>query len=81
LCEMLAQSACVLLADQVTKGSLTLLTGMNKVRFREPVRPGDTVETICKINRAKPPFYFAEGQASVRGIVALKAEFSFAVMA
>lgn len=79
LCEMLAQSACVLLAEGMGEGKVPMYTGLDKVRFRAPVRPGDTVETACTIKRAKPPFYFAQGSASVNGTVCVTAEFSFAV--
>lgn len=79
LCEILAQSACVLLEDAIKEGQIPMYTGMDKVRFRNPVKPGDTIETKCNIKRAKPPFYFAEGTASVDGKVCVSAEFSFAV--
>ena len=79
LCEILAQSACVLLEDAISEGKLSVYTGLDKVRFRNPVRPGDTVETRCSIKKAKAPFYFAEGTASVNGKICVAAEFSFAV--
>lgn len=79
LCEILAQSACVLLKDAMTDDKLPVYTGLNNVRFRSPVRPGDTIETKCMIKRSKPPFYFAEGTASVNGKVCVTAEFSFAI--
>ncbi len=79
LCEILAQSACVLLEDVISDEKLPVYTGLDKVRFRNPVRPGDTIETECKITRAKAPFYFAQGTASVNGKVCVSAEFSFAV--
>ena len=80
LCEMLAQSACILLADDMTEDKLPMYTGLNNVRFKSPVKPGDVFETRCIIRRAKPPFYFAEGTGSVEGRVCITAEFSFAVM-
>ena len=79
LCEMLAQSACVLLSGGMKKGCLPMFTGMNNVRFKNPVRPGDTFETECRITRKKHPFYFAEGTGSVNGKLCVKAEFSFAI--
>lgn len=79
LCEILAQSACVLLKDVMTDGRLPVYTGLNNVKFRAPVRPGDTVETVCRLKRSKPPFYFAEGTVSVEGKLSVSAEFSFAV--
>ena len=80
LCEILAQSACVLMADVMTDGKLPVYTGLNNVKFRHPVRPGDTVETRCSIKRAKHPFYFAEGTVHVGDTVCVGAEFSFAIV-
>ena len=80
LCEILAQSACVLLSDVMTEGKTPMYTGLDKVRFKSPVHPGDTLETRCTIKRAKHPFYFAEGTATVGGKVCVTAEFSFAVI-
>ncbi len=79
LCEILAQTACVLLQDRLQKHQLPVYTGLNNVRFRSPVRPGDTVETCCRLTRVKHPFYFAEGTASVDGRTCVTAEFSFAI--
>lgn len=80
LCEILAQSACALLSDALTEGRTPMYTGMDRVRFHSPVRPGDVLETRCRIVRAKPPFYFAEGRACVGDRVCVTAEFSFAVI-
>lgn len=79
-CEILAQSACILLADHMTEGKLPMYTGLNNVRFKSPVKPGDTFQTRCRITRAKPPFYFAEGAGYVGDRLCLKAEFSFAIV-
>lgn len=80
LCEILAQSACILLADQMSAGKTPMYTGLNNVRFKSPVKPGDTFETKCRITRAKPPFFFAEGSGYVEDQLCLKAEFSFAIV-
>ena len=79
LCEILAQSACVLMKDAMLDGKLPVYTGLNNVKFRSPVRPGDTIETRCRIKRAKHPFYFAEGTVTVEGRLCVSAEFSFAI--
>ena len=80
LCEMLAQSACVLMQNAMSEGKLPVYTGLNNVKFRSPVKPGDTVETKCHIKRAKHPFYFAEGTVGVDGQICVSAEFSFAII-
>ena len=79
LCEMLAQSACVLLQDQMGEGKLPVYTGLNNVKFRSPVKPGDTVQTRCTVTRAKHPFYFCSGTVTVEGRLCVSAEFSFAI--
>ena len=48
LCEILAQSCCVLLAEQMAGNVTPMYTGLDHVRFRAPVRPGDTFETECR---------------------------------
>lgn len=79
LCEILAQSCCVLLTDQMSEGKTPVYTGLNHVKFRNPVRPKDTIVTNCHIKRAKHPFYFAEGTVTVDGKLCVSAEFSFAI--
>ena len=79
LCEIMAQSACVLLQDIMTDNRLAVYTGLNNVKFRSLVHPGDTIVTTCSIKRAKHPFYFAEGVVTVDGRICASAEFSFAV--
>ena len=80
LCEILAQSVCVLLQNGMPAGATPMYTGLNNVRFKSPVRPGDTFETRCRITRAKKPFYFAEGSGYVGDTLCIKAEFSFALV-
>lgn len=78
-CEMIAQTCCVLLGDQV-KGKITLFTGMEHVRFKRQVRPGDLFEIECSLVKSRPPFYFAKGKGSVNGELAVSAELSFALL-
>ena len=80
LCEILAQSVCVLLSDEMVPGKTPMYTGLDKVRFKSPVRPGDLFETRCRVIKVKRPFYFAEGEGSVDGRLCVKAEFSFAIV-
>ena len=81
LCEILAQSACVLLADIAGDGAFTpMFTGLDKVRFKHPVKPGDRFETECEITKSKGVFYWATGRGSVGGRCVVTAEFSFALI-
>lgn len=80
LCEMLAQSVCVLLKDGCAEGVTPYFTTLNKVRFKHPVVPGDTFESRCEITRVMKPFYFATGKGYVGETLCVTAEFSFALM-
>ena len=80
LCEMLAQSVCVLLSEYMDAGKLPYYTGLNNVRFKSSVLPGDLFETRCRVTRIKKPFFFAEGEGYVGERLCVKAEFSFAIM-
>lgn len=78
-CEILAQTVCVLL-DMKGRDVTPYFTGMNNVRWKRPVKPGETLETVCTITRVKKPFYFAKGEGRVNGELCVSAEFSFAIL-
>ena len=79
LCEILAQSVCVCLGDSLKSDELPFFTGLDKVKFKKPVLPGDVFETECEITKIREPFYFAKGKGFVDGKLCVSAEFSFAV--
>jgi 3-hydroxyacyl-[acyl-carrier-protein] dehydratase len=80
LCEMMAQTCCVLFAGKTEKKTLTYLTGLNAVKFKSKVLPGYTVNFRCEIVKSRPPFYFAKGEGRVDGKIAVAGEFSFALL-
>ena len=80
LCEIMAQSTCVCLERQPDGSQpLTLFTGMDKVKFRNPVIPGDVFETKCSVIKNRGPFYWAKGEGYVNGKLCVSAEFSFVI--
>ncbi len=76
-CEMMAQTCCILVGET---GKIPLFSGIDHVRFKSPVHPGDTMEFICSLEKVKGPFYFAKGQGSVDGKLCIAGEFSFALV-
>jgi 3-hydroxyacyl-[acyl-carrier-protein] dehydratase len=64
LCEIIAQTAGVLLRD-LLPGKTTLYAGMDNVRFRHMVRPGETVNVSCRITRNVSNVYVIAGEATV----------------
>lgn len=81
LCEIMAQTCCVLMGEQQSKEAMTpYYTGLNNVKFKHVVKPGDTIRMECSLQRVKKPFYFAKGTGTVDGKVCLTGEFSFALL-
>lgn len=80
LCEALAQTACVLLEEQLAAGLVPMYAGIDNARFRAPVRPGDLLETRCRITKLRPPLCFAEGEGYVDGRLCVDAAFSLALV-
>jgi len=80
LCEILAQSVCVCLKEKIKADTLPFFTGLDKVKFKNQVKPGDLFETKCEITRVKEPFYFAKGTGSVNGKLCISADFSFCLL-
>jgi len=81
LCEIMAQTCCVLMGENGNSEGMTpYYTGLNNVKFKHPVLPGDTIRMECTLTRVKKPFYFAKGTGTVNGKVCLVGEFSFALL-
>ena len=62
LCEIMAQSSGLLLGDEI-KGKQTHYTGIDNVRFKTPVVPGDTVEVTTEIVARKAKLIFVKAKA------------------
>lgn len=78
-CEMAGQTCCVIFSDKM-KGKLPLFTGINKVKFRNTIKPGDKIDLICTLQRQVGVFSFVEGKAFVEGKLCMSGEFSFALV-
>lgn len=79
LCEMMGQSSCVLLADKVN-GCTPFFTKMNNVKFKNVVKPGDTLESVCTLTKNRGAFYFIDAKGYVDGKLCVCAELSFALI-
>lgn len=79
LCEIMAQSCALLMGDQL-KGKTPMYTGLNNVKFRNPVRPGDLIEITAHVERQKMNFYFTKAEARVDGKLCVCGDLSFAVV-
>lgn len=78
--EALAQCGAVaMLALPENAGKLALFGGIDKVRFKRQVVPGETLRLECKITRQRGPVGFGEALATVDGQIAAAGELVFAI--
>jgi 3-hydroxyacyl-[acyl-carrier-protein] dehydratase len=81
LVEALAQvGAVALLSRPENRGKLALFAGLDRVRFKRPVRPGDTLRLEVTLERMRGPIGRGRGTATVEGQVAVQGEFLFALV-
>lgn len=78
-CEMMAQSCAVLVLDAL-KGKTTLYTGMEKIRFKHVVRPGDLCEITAHLDDVRGNIYFCSADIKVDGKLCCKGSLSFALV-
>jgi len=79
LCEMMAQSSCFLLEPQDV-GRGTYLAGIDKVKFKNKVVPGDVIEFKSELKAKKGPFYFIKGSGHVGDKLCVSGEISIAAI-
>lgn len=78
--EALAQTGAVaILSLPENRGKTAYFAGIDKAKFKQMVRPGDTLELETTIIRCKGPIGVGEAIATVNGKLAAKAELTFAV--
>lgn len=78
--EALAQTGAVaLLQQEEFRGKTAYFAGIDKVRFKHKVVPGDVLTLETKIIRMKGPIGIGEAVATVNGKIAAKAELTFAI--
>jgi 3-hydroxyacyl-[acyl-carrier-protein] dehydratase len=78
--EALAQAgALTLLGDERYAGKLALFGGVEKVRFRRVVRPGDELLLVVDVERLSARGGWAQAKATVDGDTTCEARMFFAI--
>lgn len=78
--EALAQVGCVaMLQVEANKGKLGLFAGIDGMRFRGQVKPGDVLRLEVEITKLKGPIGKGQATASVDGKVVAEGELMFAL--
>ena len=80
--EALAQvGAVAMLSLEEYRGRIAFFAGIDNVRFKRQVRPGDTLRLEVELGQIRRNVGTGRGSATVNGLVACRGEFMFAVPA
>lgn len=81
LAEALAELAGIALVSGniLSNNKIGVLTGADKMRWRQPIRPHDEVYLSARIVRSRDPLHIAEVQAVKEGRVASSGKIMFAL--
>ena len=79
--EALAQVACITMLRGIDSSQkVPLFGGIEKMRFRRPVVPGDTLQLEFKLTKQRRELGWGEVEATVNGEVAATGTISFALV-
>jgi 3-hydroxyacyl-[acyl-carrier-protein] dehydratase len=80
LTEAVAQvGAILILSKPENREKLIFLTGIERVRYRQPVCPGDVVEIEARVRRVRSRMGQLDGFARVNGRIAVSGTMTFAL--
>ena len=77
LCEIMAQSSFLLIPQEELKSNTAFYAGLDNVKFKNSVFPGDTVCVRARTVGRKGPLVVVEAKASVNGKLACQGKLSF----
>ena len=78
--EALAQAGAIaVLSLEENRGKLALFAGIDDVRFKRIVEPGDELTLTCEIEAARGPVGRGKAKATVNGKLAVRGTLTFAV--
>ena len=76
LCEIMAQGSVMLFKDELLT-HLALYAGLDKVKFKRSVLPGDTVVVNSRTVTRRGPLIIVDAEASVQGQLCCRGTLSF----
>ncbi|MBA2614721.1 MAG: 3-hydroxyacyl-ACP dehydratase FabZ [Actinobacteria bacterium] len=78
--EAMAQAGAIaVLSQEENRGKLALFAGIDDIRFKRLVEPGDELELTCEIERLRGPVGRGKATATVDGELAVRGTLMFAV--
>ena len=79
LCEIMAQSCSVLMMEDL-RDHLPVYRGIDEVKFRQPVHPGDLCEVTCRTIGKKGGLYYCSARLEVAGRICCSGKVTIAVV-
>lgn len=79
LCEIMAQASALLLVEELV-GRIPFYAGIDKVRFKQQVRPGDLLNVKAKIIQRKNLLFVVDAEISVAGNLCTKGLLTFVLV-
>ena len=80
LAEMMGQGSALLIREKLDGKTIPMFVGMDNVRFKHPVHPGDVVQCRAKILSIRGNLIFIESKATVNGQLCCSAHLSVALV-
>jgi len=78
--EAMAQAGAVaVLSEEENRGKIALFAGIDGVRFKRIVEPGDELELTCELETVRGPVGRGKARATVEGTLAARGTLTFAV--
>lgn len=84
ICEAIFQTGAILLSAKAresggAEGLVPVMTRIKETRFKQMVRPGDTLEIEVEIEDSLPKLFHLKGKAKVNGKLAVSTSFACAL--
>ena len=79
LCEIMAQSCSYLMLEDLP-GHLPVFRGIDRVKFKSSVHPGDLYEITCRVDEKKAGVYFCSASLEVDGKLCCRGKLTIALL-
>ena len=76
LCEIMAQSSCLLVVKALVNRT-PFYAGIDKVRFKKQVKPGDSIDIYAHITQNRGLLFYVQAEAKVNGELCTSGELTF----
>ena len=79
LCEIMAQSCAHLMLDDLLDHT-PVYRGIDEVKFKNPVHPGDLCEVTCRVDAKKAGIYYCSASLEVGGKLCCRGKLTIALL-